>query len=108
MDNFPVISKNKKELIINPRDDQIQCQLELIVENKAIEILRGVFDGYGDLKQDLSFKHLLLVDGAWTDITQATLARVSSLSHTGDVWVSESWDRINNTLHDISASGIEL
>lgn len=104
MGNFSFISKNNHEPLLNPWHERTLCELQLISDGVLVELMRGVYTGYGAVDVHHEFQHLLLVDGVWTDITEQTKAKSTSCD--GDLWVTKSWDDINDTLYDSSVNGI--
>ena len=104
MGNFSFISQNNQEPLLNPWHERTLCELQLISDGKLVEIMRGVYTGYGAVDIEDAFQHVLLVDGVWTDITEQTKSKVTSCD--GDYWVTKSWDEINNTFYDSSENGI--
>jgi hypothetical protein len=104
MGNFSFISKNHKEAVLNPWKARTLCELQLISGGAVVEVMRGVYSGYGAVDVNDEFQHVVLVDGIWKDITAET--KVKSTSCDGDLWVTKSWDEINDTFYDSSVNGI--
>lgn len=104
MGNFSFISQNNQEPLLNPWHNRTLCELQLISDGKLVEIMRGVYTGYGAVDVADTFQHILLVDGVWTDITEQTKSKATRCD--GDLWVTKSWDEINDTFYDSSENGI--
>lgn len=104
MGNFSFISKNHKEPVLNPWHERTLCELQLISGEAVVEIMRGVYTGYGAVDVADTFQHLVLNDGVWTDITEQT--KLSNTNCDGEYWVTKSWDEINDTFYDDSVNGI--
>lgn len=104
MGNFSFISQNKHEPLLNPWHERTLCELQLISDGVLVEVMRGVYTGYGAVDVNDEFQHVLLVDGIWTDITEQTKSKKTSCD--GDFWVTKSWDEINDTFYDDSVNGI--
>lgn len=104
MGNFSFISKNHKEAVLNPWHERTLCELQLISGGAVVEVMRGVYTGYGAVDVEDKFQHLLLVDGVWTDITEQT--KQKTIICDGNYWVTKSWDDINDTFYDDSVNGI--
>lgn len=106
MGNFSFISQNNKEPLLNPWHERTLCELQLISDGKLVEIMRGVYTGYGAVDVEDNFQHVLLVDGVWTDITEQTKQKAKTANCDGDYWVTKTWDEINDTFYDSSVNGI--
>lgn len=104
MGNFSFISQNRHEPLLNPWHAETLCELQLISGGQVVEIMRGIYNGYGAVDVEQEFQHVLLVDGIWTDITEETRNRKVTFS--GEHWVTKSWDEINDTFYDSSVNGI--
>ncbi len=104
MGNFSYISKNRHEQILNPWHQETLCELQLVIDGKVVEKLRGVYSGYGAVDVEKEFQHLVLRDGVWIDITEETKAKDTSMD--GDIWASHTWDEINDIHFDFGFDGI--
>lgn len=104
MGNFSFISKNHEEAVLNPWHERTLCELQLISDGSLVEIMRGVYTGYGAVDVADAFQHLVLIDGVWTDITEQTKLKATGCD--GEYWVTKSWDEINDTFYDDSVNGI--
>lgn len=104
MGNFSFISQNKHEPLLNPWHERTLCELQLISDGVLVEIMRGVYTGYGAVDVNDEFQHILLVDGIWTDITEQS--KVKATGTDGDLWATKSWDDINTTMYDSTVNGI--
>lgn len=104
MGNFSFISQNKHEPLLNPWHERTICELQLISDGVLVEVMRGVYTGYGAVDVQDEFQHVVLVDGIWKDITEETKIKASGCD--GDLWVTKTWDEINDTFYDSSVNGI--
>lgn len=104
MGNFSYISENRGEQILNPWNEETLCELQLIFNGKVIEKLRGVYNGYGAVILEKEFKHLIIKEDEWIDITQETANK--SISMSGDTWKSFTWNEIVNIHFGNSSDGL--
>ena len=93
MGNFSYISENRGEALLNPWHENTLCELQLVIGGKVIEKLRGVYNGYGAVILEKEFKHLILQEEKWIDITKDTASK--SISMSGDTW------HLNNINQDV-------
>jgi len=95
MGNFSYISKNYEEAVTNPWHTETLCELQLVVDGKVVEKMRGIYTGYGSVDHEKPFSHTVLrEDGVWEDITDNTKERMAAAGFSGDMWVAKSWDEI--------------
>lgn len=95
MGNFSYISKNREEAILNPWHMNTLCELQLLINGKVVEKIRGIYNGYGAVDVESKFEHLILVgENIWKDITSETFERMKKTQFSGDAWLSEKWDSI--------------
>lgn len=104
MGNFSYISENRGEQVLNPWHEETLCELQLIFNGKVIEKLRGVYNGYGAVILEKEFKHLILQGEEWIDITKDTASK--SISMSGDIWKSFTWDEIVDIHFGNSSDGL--
>lgn len=104
MGNFSYISENRGEQVLNPWHEETLCELQLIFNGKVIEKLRGVYNGYGAVILEKEFKHLILQKEKWIDITKDTASK--SISMSGDIWKSFTWDEIVDIHFGNSSDGL--
>ncbi len=102
MGQFSFISENIGVALIVPWHEETLCELQLVFKGKVIEKMRGVYNGYGSVLLDKEFKHLVLKDNQWIDITEHTV------SNSGDVWTSFVWDDIVAIHFGSSSDGIAV
>ena len=95
MGNFSYISKNYNVPVTNPWHTETLCELQLVVEGKVVEKMRGIYSGYGSVDHEKEFKHFeLCEDGTWRDITESTKSLMNCATFSGDMWISRDWDEI--------------
>lgn len=95
MGNFSYISKNYEEAVTNPWHTETLCELQLVVDGKVVEKMRGIYTGYGAVDHEKPFVHSVLrEDGVWENITDVTQDRMMMVDFDGDMWVSKPWDEI--------------
>lgn len=104
MGNFSYISENRGEPLLNPWHEETLCELQLVFNGKVIEKLRGIYNGYGSVILEKEFKHLILQEDEWIDITQETSSK--SISMSGDTWKSFTWDEIVDIHFGNSSDGL--
>lgn len=71
MGHFSYIAKNTKEAVSNPWCQEDLCELQLLINGKVVEKMRGIYSGYGSVLTEHSFTHVMLnALGEWIDISE--------------------------------------
>lgn len=98
MGNFSYIAKNTNRAIQNPWHGHTLCELQLVINSKVVEKMRGIYNGYGSILQDniadYPLKHEILThNGQWVDVTEDTKARLK-ISKYNSMWLSGTWEAL--------------
>jgi hypothetical protein len=59
MGNFSYISQNRNEAVTNPWHNETLCEIQYVKDGVVRETFRGIYDGYGCVKLDRQFKHMV-------------------------------------------------
>lgn len=103
MGNFSYISKNYEKAVTNPWHTETLCELQLVVDSKVVEKMRGIYNGYGAVDNEKPFSHTVLREnGVWEDITDNTKERMPAAEFSGEMWVAKSWYEIVDLHFDSS------
>ena len=110
MGNFSYISENRGKAVTNPWHEETLCELQFLQKGVVVEVLRGVYSGYGAVLVDEghAFVHKVLRNGVMVDITEETKARVAAggKSFDGDLWVTKGWcDMVDDHFNDDETDG---
>lgn len=106
MGNFSYIAHNTGEAIRNPWHGDDICELQLVENGQVIEKMRGVYSGYGSVKSDQPFTHLVRFDDQWVEVTEETKHRMAKASCSGEMWTTKGWDEIVDMHFDSHYDGI--